>query len=117
MSDVKATIKNDAMRRYFLDKTASLDPTMYIEQRMYKQGDALHLADQNIAFDRPSFYVFIDEQPAYNWGHSCKYFIYDAMSGEFLKEIHANFPPFFSESPSETLELFRVPECFKRMSK
>jgi hypothetical protein len=42
---------------------------------------------------RPTIVVFADDKPLYNWGHPCRYLLYDAESCEQYAEVCAQFPP------------------------
>jgi hypothetical protein len=49
--------------------------------------------------------VFADEAPLLNWGHACRYLIYDARSAELLEEVSAQFPPYLTNTPG-TFQVF-----------
>jgi hypothetical protein len=64
-----------------------------LEQRIYKRGDLIGPAKQNIRAEGETAVVFADDEPLANFGHPCRYLLYDAKTGEFLKEVPARFPP------------------------
>jgi hypothetical protein len=61
--------------------------------RIYRAGDHIGPKLQGIHTDRTAVVVFADDEPLANFGHACRYLLYDPENGEFLKEVPARFPP------------------------
>lgn len=86
---------------------------LYLDERIYSSGEVIGPERQGIVAERPSILVFVDDNPLANFSHECRYFLYDAQSGEPSKEVEAQFPPFVKERP-ETLKPFHEPVQFIR---
>jgi hypothetical protein len=83
--------------------------------RIYKPGDHIGPKHQQIYVDHPTAVVFADDEPLANFGHPCRYFLYDPHSGEFLKEVPARFPPNVRNTESGLTPFF-VPVTFNKPS-
>lgn len=112
MPAIKDRVKADAQARFATNRGEQADCAMYLENRAFQAGETLDLVTQKLTFDRPSFSVFVDEDPGMNWAHSCQYMIYDAQSGDHLRSVRAEFPPFL-HGASPQLELFRTSRVFE----
>lgn len=75
---------------------------------------------QEIVVEEPSILVFIDLEPGTGFAHRCRYLLYGADTGAFLRAYEAQFPPFvalakelqtFHEGIPDTphLTAFRLP--------
>jgi hypothetical protein len=64
---------------------------------------------QKIPVERDSVLVFADDAPRYNWAHPCRYLLHDARSGEFYREVRAQFPPYLMSDPPKTYQGFHLP--------
>jgi len=109
MANIKEKIVNDVMGRYFKKRGDHADPAMYFDNQVMEKGTKLNVIDQKISVEKPSHYVFIDEQPGMNWAHACQHLLYDVKDGKLISEIDGKFPPFLHENPPDSLESLRVP--------
>ncbi len=108
MGDVKNTIKKNVAKIYAEECSGEDSSVMYLDEKIYHKEEILDIVDQEIKFEKPSYFVFIDEQSGYNWGHRCRYYLFDASNGKLLKEIHGSFPPFFNKKTPETFKVFKT---------
>jgi hypothetical protein len=81
---------------------------LYEDVRVLSKGTVLGPPFQPVLVDRPSLLVFADDDPGANFGHDCRYLLYDAKNGDPLRAVPAQFPPSPLE-PSESLRLFHEP--------
>jgi hypothetical protein len=81
---------------------------LHIDSRIYQKGERLGPEFQNIVVAKPSVLVFADDHPLANFGHDCRYLLYDAASGNPIDEIPARFPPYLQKPPA-TLKIFHEP--------
>src|ERR1041385_4945874 len=84
---------------------------LHIDEKIRNKGEKLGPEFQKIEVDKPSILVFADDQPLANFGHACRYLLYDAESAAFRREIPARFPPFTLKPPA-TLKPFHEPVKF-----
>lgn len=84
---------------------------LYLDERIYSEGEVIGPKRQNIVANRPSILVFADDEPFANFSHACRYLLYDANSGDFHTEVQAQFPPFVRAKP-DTLKAFHEPSRF-----
>jgi hypothetical protein len=63
------------------------------------EGEQLGPKHQGIKLDRPSVVVCADPDPFANWGHPCRYLLYEAATGDLYAEKSARFPPFGDRIP------------------
>lgn len=82
---------------------------LFLDERIYKEGETIGPEFQRIVAYRPSALVFADDQPGANYGHSCRYLLYDATTGEFQREVAARFPPIVDAKQRKTLRAFHEP--------
>lgn len=71
-----------------------------VDERVYDKGDRIGPPNQRLIAAEPTVVVFADDDPMANWGHSCRYLLYHADTGQLLKEVSARLPsgklePFF----------------------
>ncbi len=76
---------------------------LYLDRRLLQSGDTLGL---DVTLDRPTIVVFADDEPSADFGHPCRYLLYDA-TGAFYREVQSQFPPF--RERSDTLRAFHQP--------
>ena len=76
---------------------------LYLDRRLLQSGETLGL---DVTLDRPTTVVFADDAPGADFGHSCRYLLYD-VTGAFYREVQSQFPP-YRERP-ETLRAFHQP--------
>lgn len=80
---------------------------LYIHHGIVAKGEHLGPQQQKVFVDRPSILVFVDDQPLSDFGHPCRYLLYDAHTGSFYRKVEAQFPPF--GLPSNKLSAFHEP--------
>ncbi len=73
---------------------------LYLDQRVHRKGAPLGPAIQRVFADRASVLVFADDHPLENFSHDCRYFLFDAASGELYDERAASFPPYLERVPA-----------------
>lgn len=81
---------------------------LYLDLKVREPGEMLGPEFQRIEVARPSVLVFADDDPMANFGHDCRYLLYDPKTGERHSEIPARFPPWLKKPP-ETLRAFHEP--------
>jgi len=84
---------------------------LYLDERVYPEGEVIGPKRQNIVASRPTILVFADDDPHANFSHQCRYLLYDAKSGQLHREAPAQFPPFV-KARSQTLKAFHEPLRF-----
>jgi hypothetical protein len=85
---------------------------LYLDERIYQEGEKIGPEFQKIIAQRPSILVFVDDDPHANFGHDCRYLLYDAGTGEFHREVAARFPPIADATHPKTLQAFHEPLKF-----
>lgn len=116
MANAIDKIKEDALSRIQRQNDVDVDALYYVDHRVFEKKERLDVVSDKIDFEQNSVVVFVDLQPGMNWAHPCKYLIYDAQGGKFLKQIDAQFPYFIDETPT-TLELFKTSGITDRFKK
>jgi hypothetical protein len=84
---------------------------LYLDERIYQEGESIGPKRQKIVAEKPSILVFADDDPLANFSHECRYLLYDARTGELHREVQAEFPPFIKARP-QTLKAFHEPVPF-----
>jgi hypothetical protein len=99
MSDenIKDKIKRDAIERAKREGVSRSN--LFLDDKIYKAGEFINARKQKIPLKKDSYMVFVDDDPLYNWSHYCRYFLYDVLTGEFIKQVEARFPPYMMEIP------------------
>jgi hypothetical protein len=104
--DVFAAIRQ---RAFLAVEPARLGATnLHLDSRIREPGELLGPALQNLTVARRSVLVFVDDEPAANFAHPCRYLLFDPESGELHAELPARFPPWDTRIP-DTLESFHQP--------
>jgi len=80
-----------------------------IDTSVRAKGVDIMAYKQRIALERDTILVFADDAPLYNWAHPCRYLLHDAKTGEFYREIKAQFPPYMNEDTPKTFQAFHQP--------
>ena len=111
MAESKETQRERVLTHAFRQVSPSkLSATnLYVDSAVREKGQAIGPAFQGIIADRPTILVFVDDNPLANFGHPCRYFLYDASNGEPYREAPARFPPYTGPKPPETLKPFYEP--------
>ena len=82
---------------------------LYIDTRVYEEGETIGPAFQKIAAQQRSILVFQDDEPLANFGHTCRYLLYDTAAGRFAQEAPARFPPVVDARQPKTLRAYHEP--------
>jgi hypothetical protein len=85
---------------------------LHLDKHIYQAGEKIGPAFQKISVRRPSILVFADDEPRANFGHDCRYLLYDAETGSFQREVQARFPPIADAEQPKTLTAFHEPIQF-----
>ena len=108
----------DAVRSHAFSTLSSrqrIATNLYVDTRIFKQGEFVGPRRQAISVRRPSLLVFADDDPRANFAHECRYFLYDAASGALDRIVPAAFPPYV-KAPPRTLKPFHQPVQFVKDS-
>lgn len=79
---------------------------LHIDMRIYERGQTIGPEFQKIVAPQSSIVVFADDEPRANFGHACRYLLYEDKTGKFLKEMPARFPPVADAKQAKTLKAF-----------
>jgi hypothetical protein len=109
--EIKAHVLETVQRQAFLhlSRTQRETTNLHYDTRIYKKGEAIGPAFQRITAPQPSILVFADDEPAANFGHSCRYMLYESEAGKFLRQLPARFPPIADVRQPRTLKAFHEP--------
>jgi hypothetical protein len=83
-------IKSHAVSR--LTAAKAQQTNLSVLRRVFEQGEEFGPPTQRIIATEPTLVVFADDDPLANWGHACRYLLYNADSGELRQEIQARLP-------------------------
>jgi hypothetical protein len=104
-SQILERIKQHALNRLL---PAQIQRTnLSVNRQIVEAGEQFGPPTQRMTAERPTLVVFADDDPLANWGHACRYLLYDPKTGELHKEIAARLP-------SGQLELFYTSVKFPR---
>ena len=95
-----------------LSFTQRATTNLHLDRRIYRAGDLIGPDFQGIVASRPTLLVFADDDPRANFGHRCRYLLYDARTGAFEREATASFPPIGDARDERTLTAFHEPVQF-----
>lgn len=116
MEEIFEEIKRDAETRVLSNNDSNQDFLLYLDRKVMQKGESVDIVTEQIKFERPSYLVFVDDEPGKNFGHRCHFLLYEADTGKFMRKIPAKFPHFM-QSKSDTLELIRGSETTDRFSR
>jgi hypothetical protein len=85
---------------------------LHIDEHIYRKGERIGPGFQEITAPIDSILVFADDDPRANFGHACRYLLYDARNGDFHREVPARFPPIADAKQRKTLRAFHEPMQF-----
>ena len=85
---------------------------LHLDPQIHRRGDIIGPEFQEIRAKHDSLLVFADDDPFANFGHSCRYLLYDAKSGDFDSERPARFPPVRDVREPRKLIPFHEPKKF-----
>ncbi len=88
---------------------AARSTNLYLESSILEKGKDIFAYKQRIPIERDTVMVFADDAPQYNWSHPCRYLLHDAQTGEFYREVKAQFPPYMLADPPKTYQAFHQP--------
>ena len=94
-----------------LSLSQRLGTNLSIGHRLIEKGETVGPQQQKIKADAQSILVFADDEPRANYSHACRYQFYDAESGEFHREVPAQFPPVTAKDPLQLMP-FHEPIAF-----
>jgi hypothetical protein len=82
---------------------------VYLDERELPAGSSVDIDSQQILVTAPSALVFVDLEPAANWGHASRYLIVDLGTGA-VRSIDAQFPPFLRGAPKTLRLVWKGPD-------
>ena len=82
---------------------------LFSDSTILTKGANILAYKQRIPIERDTVMVFADDAPQYNWSHPCRYLLHDAKSGEFYREVAAQFPPYLTGDMPKTFQPFHKP--------
>jgi hypothetical protein len=82
-------VQNEARRR--MSWRESRESNLYIQREVLRKGAVIEAQHQKIRLRQDTVMVFADDAPLYNWGHPCRYMLYEAENGELYQEVAARF--------------------------
>jgi hypothetical protein len=85
---------------------------LHLDTQVYKKGESIGPGFQKIIAPLDAILVFADDNPRANFGHDCRYLLYDARNGDFHREVPARFPPIADAKQRRTLRAFHEPLQF-----
>jgi hypothetical protein len=103
-----ATINPELLEQIKLHAVGYLSPVqgqqtnLSVNKQIFEKGEHIGPPVQRIVADERTVLVFADDDPLANWGHACRYLLYNPDTGAFQKEIQARLP-------SGRLEPFHTP--------
>jgi len=106
-------VQSDAVRRITPYWKKS---NLHVQREVLPEGHIIQAQHQSIRLKRDSIVVFVDDAPQMNWGHPCRYLLYDAASRELYQQVQAAFPPHLVDTP-EAFQLYyeQVPLARSRL--
>jgi hypothetical protein len=94
-----------------LSFTQLRNSNLHMLHEVLGKGTEVRAHRQKIPVERETVLVFADDAPLLNWGHPCRYILFDAATAEPYREIAAQFPPFMIKTP-ENFKPFHEPVKF-----
>jgi hypothetical protein len=82
---------------------------LHVDMHIYEKGEVIGPEFQKILAPQSSVLVFADDEPQANFGHTCRYLLYENGTGKFLQEAPARFPPVKDAKQAKTLKPFHEP--------
>lgn len=104
---VISRIQEDAYLRLSHDQRETSN--LYLDTNIREAGEPLGPEFQGLVAPRDSVLVFVDHQPLANFGHECRYLLYDPESAALIADLGARFPPQAGPKTLETLRAFHLP--------
>jgi hypothetical protein len=100
------TIKSRALQN--LPRSRRQFTNLYLQREVIQADSELVARQLRVPIPRETVMAFVDEEPLVNWGHNCRYLLFEANNGELYNDIPAQFPPSLTGFP-ETFEVFHQP--------
>ena len=82
---------------------------LHVDMKIYEKGEQIGPRFQKIQAPRSSILVFADDEPRANFGHACRYLLYEDRSGKFREQLPARFPPLADVRQPRILKPFHEP--------
>jgi hypothetical protein len=105
--NVRLTVQNHAFERLSFAQRETTN--LYIDMHIYEMGEVIGPKFQKIVAPQTSILVFADDEPLANFGHTCRYLLYENKTGKFLQETPARFPPVADAKQTRTFKPFHEP--------
>src|SRR5262245_44932381 len=99
-------IRHDARLRLAFERREPSN--LWIDEEVRRRGQTIVAQHQEIEIERDTVLVFADDAPLANWGHSCRYLLYEPERGELYREVEAQFPPYLTNQP-DSYRPFHLP--------
>jgi hypothetical protein len=103
-------VRDHAFRSLSFDKQETTN--LHLDEHIYKKGETIGPEFQKIVAPVDTILVFADDDPRANFGHACRYLLYDARDGNFHHEVPARFPPIADARQPKSLRAFHEPVQF-----
>jgi hypothetical protein len=81
---------------------------LHLDRRLREEGELLGPEFQQLRAPRTSVLVFVDDQPDANFGHACRYLLFNPETSALHTTFAARFPPWQERIP-ESFETFHRP--------
>jgi hypothetical protein len=98
-------IRTHAFR--YITERKQTKTNLSLDSRIYQPGERIGPSVQGIHAEGETILVFADDEPLANFGHPCRYLLYNPQTGEFIKEVSARFPPDLLKSTSRLTPFFQ----------
>jgi hypothetical protein len=83
---------------------------LHVDRKLHLKGAGVGHPHDKLRIKRDSVLVFADDHPLANFGHDCRYLLFDPASGEQHGALHASFPPYReSRHVIDSLHTFHCP--------
>jgi len=99
-------ITNDALN--VRSSTRRHTTNLYLDTVPYMKDDFIGPEFQDIQAPQRCLLVFADDDPMANFGHPCRYLLYNEKTHAFVAEVQARFPPHLQFAP-KTFRVFHEP--------
>ncbi|MGA9821150.1 MAG: hypothetical protein WBQ36_06110, partial [Desulfobaccales bacterium] len=105
--DLLERIKRHAVGR--LTPAQAQQTNLSVNRHIFEKGEQVGPPTQRITVDEPTLVVFADDAPLANWGHPCRYLLYDPDSGALRREVQARLPSGRLEPFYQPVQLLKGP--------
>jgi hypothetical protein len=80
----------------------------YVDESIQREGTILKIDEEEHHLDSDKIIVFVDEEPGKNWGHNCRFMLFNIYTRR-VNTIRARFPPNLIRGKT-TYKLFYKPD-------